>query len=95
MSILTQNWIQRTSWLLLISLGVAGFLALLTFTNWAESMRIVEVALLSQPSESEREMAAGIRFIAPFIKEIILIGIPLAISLLIGRSFTLVTKAIK
>jgi hypothetical protein len=88
MSILTQSWKQRTSWLVLVSLLVGLLLTLLTFTDWAEGMRIVDAASASQPPEGDRDMPAALMIIAPFIKEFVLIGIPLAMSLAIGKFYT-------
>lgn len=87
MNILTHCCKQRTLWLVVTSLLVGAMLGLLTFTDWAEGLRVLDGTPISTAPAEDAAMPAIHMFIAPFIKEFVLIGVPLAIALFMGRLY--------
>lgn len=89
MTVLAKDWKFRMLIILLV-LAVTSLLStLLTFTTWAEEVRMASTVLVEQGSQQEEVQTIPklLMFIVPFIKEAILIGVPLFLALLAGKLY--------
>jgi hypothetical protein len=95
MTVLKRNWKSRTLWISAISIIAALIMMTLTFTDWADAMRIGgELAIQgSDGTQPEREIPAVLMYIVPFIKEFVLIGVPMLLGIGIGRIYKKLKKS--
>lgn len=95
MTVLKKNWKSRTLWISAISIIVSLIMMTLTFTDWAEAMRIGgELAIQGNEGiDPEREMPAVLMYIVPFIKEFVLIGVPMLLGIGIGTVYKKVKRS--
>jgi len=74
------NWKSRTVIILVVSIVISVLMIALELTSWAEQMNQQG----HQPhgdGKGKGDMPSILRYILPFVKEILLIGVPLFITL--------------
>lgn len=82
MKYLQINWKSRTLIVLLISVLISVLLISLELTSWAE--QINQQGFSHGDSDGERpNIPSGMIYILPFVKIIVLMGVPMLVSLLL------------
>lgn len=81
MKYLKEHWQSRTFILLLISIVLAVLMISLELTDWAQHINQVGYSHGGEEG-GKRNIPQIMRYILPFVKELILIGVPLALTLL-------------
>lgn len=81
---LKKRWRLRLTLVFVVSVLVSALLVLLEMTDWA--VQINKVGYSHGDGEGKNPPAV-LMYILPFIKEIILIGVPMTLSLLIMKLF--------
>lgn len=80
MKYLQKHWQSRTTIVLITSIIIGILLATLDLTTWAEQINQQGYSH-GAGEEGARKIPAIMRYILPFVKEFILIGVPLLITL--------------
>ncbi|XQW84020.1 hypothetical protein ACOYR1_12830 [Thalassotalea piscium] len=91
MKYLQYRWKSRLAVVLLISVVVSWLLVTLDQTGWAEQINLQGYSH-GEGDGAERNMPSVLMYILPFVKEIILIGVPMLITVLLAKLFTRVKK---
>ena len=89
MTVLAKDWKFRMFIILLVLVVTSLLSTSLTFTTWAEEVRMASTVLVEQSSQQEEVQTIPklLMFVVPFIKEAILIGVPLLLGLLVGKLY--------
>ncbi|WP_158966476.1 hypothetical protein [Paraglaciecola sp. L3A3] len=89
MKYLQHNWKSRAFVLLSISILISLLLITLDQSSWAEQINLQGYSHGGEEGEGEgRSIPAVLRYILPFVKEIILIGVPMLITVILAKLFT-------
>lgn len=75
---LKKHWQKRTFIVLLITVLVGWAMIALELTSWAAA---INQAGYSHGEEGERKIPAILMLVLPFVKELVLIGVPLLLTL--------------
>lgn len=70
--------LRRSSVMVLVFVLFAGLFFLLDGSDWAESQRLVVEA---EHEHEERELPAGLTYVLPFFKVLVLTGVPMMLVL--------------
>jgi hypothetical protein len=91
---LKQQWKTRTSIVLVVSVLVSLLLVSLELTDWAA--QINQQGYSHGAAEGEKPKIAHIlMYILPFVKELILIGVPMLLTLEIAKLLGLIKRVVK
>ncbi|KPV90529.1 hypothetical protein AN395_03123 [Pseudoalteromonas sp. P1-30] len=91
---LKQQWKTRTSIVLVVSVLVSLLLVSLELTDWAA--QINQQGYSHGTAECEKPKIAPIlMYILPFVKELILIGVPMLLTLGIAKLLGLIKRMVK
>ena len=91
---LKQQWKTRTSIVLVVSVLVSLLLVSLELTDWAA--QINQQGYSHGAAEGEKpKIAAILMYILPFVKELILIGVPMLLTLGIAKLLGLIKRVVK
>jgi|GEM_PF-516811 len=82
---LTENWFSRTLIILVISCLVAWCMYYLEFTDWATAIDATPID--NNAGREGQRPAQALLYILPFIKEVVLIGVPLALTVLTKKLY--------
>lgn len=94
MNHLKQQWKTRTSIVLVVSVLVSLLLVSLELTDWAA--QINQQGYSHGAAEGEKPKIAPIlMYILPFVKELILIGVPMLLTLGIAKLLGLIKRVVK
>lgn len=74
------NWQTRTLIILAVSIAISLLLVSLELTSWAEQINL-QGELHSEGGEGKPNMPAVLKYFLPFVKEIVLICVPLFLTL--------------
>lgn len=86
MKYLQTQWKPRLAIIVTVSIVISVFMVSLEMTDWAAQINLQGYS--HGDGEAEGPGAASIlRYILPFVKELILIGVPMAIALLLMKIF--------
>lgn len=91
---LTQQWQSRTSIVLIVSIVVSLLLVALELTDWAAQINLAGYTHGS-PDGEKPNIAPILMYILPFVKELVLIGVPMLITLGIIKIFGLISRLFK
>lgn len=94
MKYLQHRWQSRLLMVMLVSLLVSALLVTLELTGWAEQINQQGYSH-GDGDGGERSIPAALMYILPFVKEFILIGVPMLLTLLWIKVFRKVKTAIK
>jgi hypothetical protein len=84
---LTYQWKSRVIIILAVSVIISALLVLLDTTEWAQQINIEG---FSHDAEEGKKMPLSLMFILPFIKEVILIFVPMFLTLLVIKVFSII-----
>ncbi|GHB77421.1 hypothetical protein GCM10008107_28670 [Psychrosphaera saromensis] len=87
MKYLKNSWQSRTFTVLLVSIVVSVLLVTLEQTQWAEQINQQGYSH-SGGGDGQRNISTILMYVLPFVKEFILIGIPLGLALLVMKLIT-------
>tara|TARA_B110000046_G_C12838602_1_gene332600 strand:+ start:19 stop:312 length:294 start_codon:yes stop_codon:yes gene_type:complete len=91
---LKQQWQSRTSIVLIVSVLVSLLLVCLELTDWAA--QINQQGYTHGAADGEKpKIAPVLMYILPFVKELILIGVPMLLTLGIIKLFGLIKRLVK
>ncbi len=91
---LKQQWKTRTSIVFVVSVLVSLLLVSLELTDWAA--QINQQGYSHGAAEGEKPKIASIlMYILPFVKELILIGVPMLLALGIAKLLGLIKRVVK
>lgn len=91
---LKQQWQSRTSIVLIVSVLVSLLLVSLELTDWAA--HINQQGFTHGPADGEKpNIAPVLMYILPFVKELILIGVPMLLTLGIAKLLGLIKRVVK
>ena len=91
---LKQQWQSRTSIVLIVSALVSLLLVSLELTDWAA--QINQQGYTHGAADGEKpNIAPVLMYILPFVKELILIGVPMLLTLGIIKLFGLIKRLVK
>ena len=91
---LKQQWKTRTSIVLVVSVLVSLLLVSLELTDWAA--QINQQGYSHGAAEGEKPRITPIlMYILPFVKELILIGVPMLLTLGIAKLLGLIKRVVK
>lgn len=82
MKYLQFRWKPRVTIILLVSIAVSLLLITLDQTQWAQQINLQGYSHGESDGEG-RDIPTAMRYILPFVKEFILIGVPLLLTLLL------------
>lgn len=91
---LTLQWKSRTSIVLVVSLLLSLLLVTLELTDWAREINHQGYSHGS-PDAGKPNIAPILMYILPFVKEIILIGLPLLLTLGVMKLLGLIKRLVK
>ena len=94
MKYLQHHWRKRLLVLAVVSIIVSILMITLELTEWAEQINTLGYSH-DENDGDKGKIPAGMMYILPFIKEIVLIGIPLLLTLLwikVFKKFKQITK---
>ena len=91
---LKQQWKTRTSIVLIVSVLVSLILVTLEQTDWAMQINLQGYSHGS-PEGEKPNIATVLKYILPFVKELVLIGVPMLLTLGIAKLFGLIKKRFK
>ncbi|MEM5507420.1 hypothetical protein WNY98_00930 [Pseudoalteromonas sp. AS71] len=94
MKYLKQQWKTRTSIVLIVSVLVSLILVALERTDWAMQINLQGYSHGSAEGEKPN-IAPILMYILPFVKELVLIGVPMLLTLGIAKLFGLIKKRFK
>lgn len=93
MKYLSYRWQPRTLILLAISIVISLLLISLELTEWAQHVN--QTGYSHGDGEDKRNIPVFIMYILPFVKEIVLIGVPLLLTLIYLKIVDNVKRAFK
>lgn len=76
------NWVSRTLIIVGISIIISLLMVSLELTDWAAQMNL-QTEVHGKGEGDKRNMPTALMYILPFVKELILIGVPMLLTLLI------------
>ncbi|MEL0614274.1 hypothetical protein [Marinomonas arenicola] len=82
MKYVSYHWKSRFTIILLVSLAVAGLLATLDLTSWAEQIN-QQGYTHGGDGEGKPNIPTVLMYVLPFVKELVLIGVPMLLALLV------------
>ncbi|MBU2871410.1 hypothetical protein [Colwellia sp. E2M01] len=82
MKYLKKDWKFRSSILLIVSVLVSALLILLEMTDWAAQINLNGYSHGSD-NEGKKDIPSFLMYVLPFVKELVLIGVPMFISLML------------
>lgn len=82
MKYLQYHWRSRTFVVLLISVVISVLLIFLELTDWAAQINQQGYSHGGEGGEGNK-MPSFLRYILPFVKELVLIGVPMLLTLLV------------
>jgi len=91
---LKQQWKTRTSIVLIVSVLVSLILVTLERTDWAIQINLQGYSH-GAPEGEKPNIAPILMYILPFVKELVLIGVPMLLTLGIIKLFGLMKKRFK
>ncbi|ASM49007.1 hypothetical protein PESP_a0809 [Pseudoalteromonas espejiana DSM 9414] len=91
---LKQQWQSRTSIVLIVSLLVSLLLVSLELTDWAAQIN-QQGYTHGAPDGEKPNIAPVLMYILPFVKELILIGVPMLLTLGIAKLIGLIKGMFK
>lgn len=91
---LQYHWKSRTLVVLVISIVISMLLVLLESTDWAAQINQQGYSHGGEDGEG-KGIPSVLRYILPFVKELVLIGVPLLLSLLLMKVLTWFKRAKK
>lgn len=97
MKYLQYNWKSRVLVILIISIIVSALMVTLELTDWAEQINLQGYSHGSD-SEGDKQRAnipPALMYILPFVKEIVLIGVPMLLTLLILKLSSMLKRTFK
>lgn len=86
-NVLAKDWQTRTAWLIAASLMAAMLFWAVGFTEWADGFRMSAPAAAAALQEEALSMPAAVRFVVPFVKTLLLIGLPMLLGLGVGALY--------
>lgn len=95
MKYLAEHWQSRTLIILFVSVIIAIALVGLEYTDWANKINRVGYNHDEGNSEGKRNIPDYMMYILPFVKELILIGVPLFITLFWLKMANAIRKLVK
>jgi hypothetical protein len=84
MKYLLNRWKPRSAIILAASLGISIFMIALEMTDWATQ---INQQGYSHGDGEPSNPASVLQYILPFVKEMVLIGVPMSLSLFLMRLF--------
>lgn len=88
MTVFSRYWLSRTIWIVAVSLVVSILLSLIGLMPWADNIRAAAGSMVIVASPDAGEPSASLAmYILPFVKEIVLIGLPMALAIGLGRLY--------
>lgn len=91
MKYLKEQWKLRTTIILVVSILVSLLLITLDQTSWAEQINLQGYSHGEGDGEAKNGLGL-LRYILPFVKEIVLIGVPMILTLLVAKLIGKFTK---
>lgn len=86
---LAYRWKSRFVIILVVSIIISALLILLDLTEWATQ---INEQGFTHEAEKGKNIPSALMYILPFIKEIILICVPMFLSLLVIKAFSIIKK---
>lgn len=91
---LKQQWQSRTAIVLLVSVIISLLLVTLELTDWAAQINLAGYSHGS-PDGEKPNIAPILMYILPFVKELVLIGVPMLLTLGLVKVYGLITRLFK
>ena len=88
---LTQQWQSRTSIVLIVSIVVSLLLVTIELTDWAAQINLAGYTHGS-PDGEKPNIAPILMYILPFVKELVLIGVPMLLTLGVIKLYGRITR---